>query len=118
MSQDWNKTLEPLLKLYHNRKHPLDYKNRYQLLVMVILSAQATDELINKVSKDFFAAYPTLSDLARANPEDVHQLLKSVRSFGKKTTWLLQIAAMIGEDDKIPVSLDALIQYPGLGRKS
>lgn len=118
MAQDWNNDLEPLLKQYKNRKHPLDYNNRYQLLVMVVLSAQATDDLINKIAKDFFIAYPTIADLGKATPEEVHKLVKSVRSFGKKTTWLLQIAEMIGTDDKIPTRMDELIKFPGLGRKS
>ena len=40
MEQDWMESLEPLLQQYGKRKHPLEYKNRYQLLVMIILSAQ------------------------------------------------------------------------------
>jgi endonuclease-3 len=66
---DWNKAIQPLLKKYKNKKHPLDFKNRYQLMVMVILSAQSTDKLINEITIPLFKAYPTLDALGRATVE-------------------------------------------------
>lgn len=118
MVKDWNKDLEPLIKHYANRKHPLDYQNRYQLLVMVILSAQSTDALINKVSKDFFKAYPTITNLAKAKPEDLQNQLSGVRNFRNKINWLLKLSNQIGSEDKIPTRMDELTKLPGVGRKS
>ena len=53
MEQNWMDSLEPLMQQYGQRKHPLEYKNRYQLLVMIILSAQVSDRNINKLAPSF-----------------------------------------------------------------
>lgn len=118
MGKNWLKYLEPLLKQYGKRKHPLDYKNRYQLLVMVILSAQDSDKHINELAASFFEAYPSIKSLAKATPEDLYRYLGSVRNFGNKSGWLVKLAQIIGEDKKIPQTLDDLIKLPGIGRKS
>ena len=118
MDIDWSRHLEPLMKQYGTRKHPLDYKNRYQLVVMVILSAQDSDKHINELANVFFDAYPSINELSKADPEDLHQYIRSVRNFGNKSRWLVKLAQMVGEDNKIPMTLDELTKLPGLGRKS
>jgi endonuclease III len=55
---NWNKELQPLLKQYKGKKHPLDYKSYYQLLVMVVLSAQDSDKHINQIAPALFKAFP------------------------------------------------------------
>jgi endonuclease-3 len=117
-SINWPEYLEPLLKLYSKKKHPLDYKNKYQLLVMVILSAQDSDRHINGVAPTFFEAYPSVNQLAKATPEDLHRYISSVRNFDNKSKWLVKLAQMIGDDDKIPATLAELTKLPGVGRKS
>jgi endonuclease-3 len=118
MGQNWPELLEPLIKQYSKRKHPLDYKNRYQLLVMVILSAQDSDKHINELAPAIFEAYPSIDKLAKATPEDLHRYIGSVRNFGNKSNWLVKLAQMIGQDDKIPTTLAELTKLPGVGRKS
>lgn len=118
MEVNWDQHLRPLLKKYGERKHPLDYKNRYHLVVMVVLSAQDSDRHINELAKDFFGAYPSMTALSKAVPEDLHRYIGSVRNFGNKSKWLVKLAGIVGEDKKIPQTLDELIQLPGLGRKS
>jgi len=110
--------LEPLIKQYANRKHPLDYKSRYQLLAMVILSAQDSDKHINELAPAFFEIYPTVADLALAQPEDLHRYIGTVRNFGNKSNWLVKLAQTIGSDDKIPTTMETLTKLPGVGRKS
>ena len=110
--------LEPLMKQYDKRKHPLDYKNRYQLLVMVILSAQDSDKHINELSQVFFEVYPSMKSLAKATPEDLHWYISKVKNFGHKSGWLIKMAQLVGDDNKIPVTLDDLTKLPGIGRKS
>ena len=66
MTPNWIEYLEPLMKLYEKRKHPLDYKSRYQLLVMVILSAQDSDKHINEIAPAFFETYPSMNSLSNA----------------------------------------------------
>jgi endonuclease-3 len=78
---DWPTAIKPLLKKYKNTKHPLDAKNLYQMLVMVVLSAQSTDILINKIAPDFFKAFPDMQSLSKANPELLYPYLAKVRNF-------------------------------------
>jgi len=118
MAQNWLTSLEPLMALYQNKKHPLDYKNRYQLLVMVILSAQDSDKHINELAPTFFEAYPSLNTLAQASVEDLHRYISSVRNFGNKANWLVKLAQQVGDNDNIPTNMAELTQLPGIGRKS
>ena len=118
MINDKTTHLDALMDMYLHRKHPLDYKSRYQLLVMVILSAQDSDKHINELAPKVFEAYPSMDALARATVEDLHQLISSVRNFGNKAAWLVKLAQLVGDDDKIPVSMTELTKLPGIGRKS
>ena len=114
----WTKALEPLLKKYKNKKHPLDYKNSYQLVVAVILSAQDSDKHINEIAPEFFKAFPDMKSLSRADAEVLYPFINTVRNFGNKTKWLLELAQTVKEDKKIPHTMDELIKLPGIGRKS
>ena len=116
--QTWSEKIEPLLKLHGKRKHPLVYQNRYQLVVMVILSARDSDKHINELSKSFFEQYPTMSHLAKATIVELHQWLSSVSNFGNKAEWLIKIAQTVGEDSNIPTTMAELTKLSGIGRKS
>ena len=118
MPQNWIEYLEPLMKLYDKRKHPLDYKSRYQLLVMVILSAQDSDKHINEIAPAFFDAYPSMNSLSNAMPEDLQRYIGNVRNFGNKAEWLVKLAQTVGDDEKIPTNMAELTRLPGIGRKS
>ncbi|HEY4785262.1 MAG TPA: endonuclease III [Bacteroidales bacterium] len=115
---NWPEYFEPLLKQYGKKKHPLDYKNKYQLMVMVILSAQDSDKHINQLAPKFFEAYPSVNQLAKAAPEDLHQYIDTVRNFGNKSNWLVKLAQTISDDSKIPGTLEELTKLSGIGRKS
>jgi len=118
MEQYWLASLEPLMKQYGKRKHPLEYDNRYQLIVMIILSSQVSDRNINKLAPVFFKEYPSLEILANATPEDLYPFIHSVMNFGKKGAALVKLAQMVGDDDKIPTSMAELTKLPAIGRKS
>ena len=115
---DWAQAIRPLLRKYKNRKHPLDHHNVYQLIVMVVLSAQSTDDVVNSIAPAFFAAYPDMKSLAKAEPEDLFTYVHGIRNFAKKAKWISAIAREIKTDDAIPLSMDKLIALPGIGRKS
>jgi endonuclease-3 len=118
METNWTQALQPLFTQYGKKKHPLDYQNRYQLVVMVVLSAQDSDKHINELAPKIFATYPTMNSLSRATIDDLQQLIGSVRNWGNKAKWLTQIAQAVGEDENIPHNLEGLTKLPGLGRKS
>jgi endonuclease III len=118
METNWTKSFEPLLKKYAKKPHPLEYKSRYQLMIMVILSARDSDKHINQVAPPFFEAYPTLEKLSGAAPEDLFKYLSSVVNFDNKIKWILNIAQTLGKDDNIPKTMEDLIKLSGIGRKS
>lgn len=115
---DFMPALSKLFGLYHGRPHPLEYRNRFQLLIMTILSAQDSDRHINQIAPDFFKAYPDMASLVEAKFEDLMPLIRSVRNFGNKIKWILSIAKTLRKDDNIPTSLEELTQLNGIGRKS
>lgn len=115
---DWPEAIKPLLKKYKNNKHPLEYKNVYQLLVMVILSGQDSDKKINDVAPGLFKAFPDMSALSKADAGSLVPLISKVRNFNNKANWLLEIAKKIKKDSNIPLTLEQLTELPGIGRKS
>jgi endonuclease-3 len=114
----WSEAFTPLIKKYKGKQHPLDYKNTYQLVVMVILSAQDSDKHINEVAVHFFKAFPNMEALAKADAEILFQHIGKVRNFGNKTKWLLDLANKIKTDKNIPLAMEELVELPGIGRKS
>lgn len=115
---NWQKEFQPLIKKYKGKQHPLEYKSTYQLMVMVVLSAQDSDRNINKIAPEFFKVFPDLKSLSTATPEMVIPLVSKVRNFGNKTKWLLEIASTLKADKNIPKTMDGLTELPGIGRKS
>lgn len=115
---DWNKALKPLFKKYYGRKHPLEYKNLYQLLVAVVLSARDSDRNINSLSPALFEKFSSMKYLAKATPEDLYPYISKVSNFGNKAQWLTKTAKEIKDDKNIPLSQEGLTQFSGIGRKS
>lgn len=115
---DWPEAIRPLLKKYKGKKHPLEFENLYQLIVVVVLSARSTDAYINSIAPKLFAAFPDMSALAAAEPEALFPYLAGITNFANKAKWLTTIAAQVKTDDHIPLTLEQLIELPGIGRKS
>lgn len=115
---NWQESFKPLIKKYKGKPHPLEYKNLYQLVVMVILSAQDSDKHINQVAPPFFEAFPDIKSLARADEETLYRYIGKVRNFGNKTKWLLDLAKKVKDDKNIPLTMDELTSLSGIGRKS
>ncbi|WKL49397.1 endonuclease III [Flavobacterium pectinovorum] len=117
-TSDWESKLKPILKKYKGERHPLQYQNTYQLLVMVVLSAQDSDANINKIAPALFEKYPTLKSLSQANSETFIPYISKVRNYPTKAQWLLEIAQTIKNDKEIPLTMKELIALKGIGRKS
>lgn len=115
---NWPEAIKPLLKKCKQTKHPLDYKNVYQLLVMVVLSAQDSDKHINQIAPKFFTAFPNMEVLSQATPEAIQEQISDVRNFGNKSKWLAALSKIVKKDKNIPLALDELTALPGIGRKS
>ncbi len=118
MKNDWPSALKPLLAKYKGKPHPLAYQNLYQLVVMVILSAQDSDRNINNLAPALFKAFPDMKSLARADAEALFPFISKVRNFGNKTKWLMELSNTVKEDKNIPTTMEELTLLPGIGRKS
>jgi endonuclease-3 len=117
-SVDYGKSLQTLIVRYRGKKHPLDFRNRYELVVAVLLAAQDSDAHINKVTPAFFEAFPSMKELAAATAEQLHPYLSSVKNFRNKSRWLAALASSVGSDEDIPSTMEGLTALSGLGRKS
>ena len=115
---NWPEAIKPLLKKYRAKKHPLEYKNNYQLLVMVVLSAQDSDKHINQLAPELFKAFPDMQSLAKATPELLFPYVGKIRKHKDKSDWLIGIAQKIKKDKDIPLTLEGLTALRGIGRKS
>lgn len=98
----------------------LHYKDPFQLLCAVILSAQCTDKRVNLITPGLFEAFPTPEALAAATPDKVFPLIRSCSYPNNKTKSLLGMARTLVEkyDGKVPSDMDALLSLPGVGRKT
>ena len=112
--------LNRLIARYPEAQTALDYENAWQLLVVTVMSAQTTDENVNKVAPGLFARYPTPSDLADANPEEVEELIYSTGFYRQKTKSIISLSQDVEEmfDGEIPAELDQLVKLRGVGRKT
>src|SRR5258708_38486821 len=113
----WKEEIQPLLKKYKGKHHPLDYHTTYQLLVMVVLSAQDSDRNINKLAPPLFEAFPDMSSLSKADAESLYPFVQKIRNFHNKTKWLLELSSTVKTDKNIPTPLPALTNLPRIGRK-
>jgi endonuclease III len=98
----------------------LRHDGPFQLLVATILSAQSTDQRVNLVTPDLFAAFPTAEALAAADPERVEELIHSTGFFRAKTRSLLGMARAVVDDfgGVVPSDMEDLVTLPGVGRKT
>jgi endonuclease III len=115
---NWAENLNPLIEKYKGKKHPLDYNNLYQLMIMVILSARDSDANINKIAPSLFSEFPTLETLATSSVENLLPYVSKVTNFNTKASWIIEIAQKLKNEKNIPTSLDDLIALKGIGRKS
>lgn len=98
----------------------LHYRDPYQLLVAVILSAQCTDKRVNQITPGFFCRFPEPESLAAASTEEVFELIKSCSYPNNKSRHLTGMARRLVSDFKgrVPSEVEALMTLPGVGRKT
>lgn len=115
---NWPEAVKPLLRKYKNMRHPLEGKNAYQYIVLVVLAARSNDKLVNSIAPELFKAFPTMKALAKATPEELYPYISKIMNFRHKAGWLTSIAQTLKTDKAIPSDMDTLIELPGIGRKS
>lgn len=107
-------------ELYPNVTCALSHSNAWELLVATILSAQCTDERVNKVTPGLFAKYPTIQDFAAVRPEVLAVDIYSTGFFNNKAKSIVGAAQTILRDfgGEIPRDLESLLTVPGAARKT
>ena len=98
----------------------LHYTTAFELLVATILSAQSTDQRVNLVTPALFAKYPDAQALAAAPPSDVERLIVQTGFFRQKTKAIIGMSRALLDQHggDVPANMDALVQLPGVGRKT
>ena len=101
-------------------KTELVYKNPFQLLVAVVLSAQCTDKRVNLITPALFRKFPTPAHMASSAIEEVFPYIKSISYPNNKTKYLIQASQKITTEygGKVPQDVASLQKLPGVGRKS
>jgi endonuclease-3 len=108
------------LENYPDSVTELQYKNLYELLIAVMLSAQCTDKRVNIISPALFEAYPDPISLANANLDDVKSLINTCSFFNNKAKNLIKMAQSVVEnyENEIPLERDELVKLAGVGQKT
>jgi len=107
-------------KIFPEAKCELDFATPLQLLIATVLSAQCTDKRVNQVTPALFTAYPDVKALAKANREELEDLIRSTGFYRNKATSILGLANALEAkfDGKVPGTLAELVTLPGVGRKT
>jgi endonuclease III len=118
--ETWKRLWPVLGTKYKRDKTFLDYQTPWELLVAVILSAQTTDDLINKVTPDLFKAFPTVQTMAKAPVGKITEAIKRVNYFNAKGRYVSDTAKAIVRDydGEVPLDETELRKLSGVGRKT
>lgn len=112
--------LNKLAQLYPNAKPGLDFEDPYQLLIATILSAQCTDERVNKVTKELFKKFPNAHALAAADQGELIDYIRECGLFRNKSKNIKGACEQLvaNYDGEVPADRKALEKLPGVGRKT
>ncbi len=120
IKERFRRTIEYFLANMPEAETELSYKDPFELIVAVILSAQCTDKRVNQITPELMKRYPNPTSLANAAPEEVFELIKSCSYPNNKAKHLVAMSKMLTERFKgiVPSDIDLLQQLPGVGRKT
>ena len=119
-SGEINSLFKNLSKVIKNPKSDLKYKNKFTLLVSVVLSAQCTDVNVNNVTKNIYPKYNKPEHFVKLGRKKIEKLIKSIGLFRNKakSVYLLSKQLIKKHNSKIPKNFDDLYALPGVGRKT
>lgn len=112
--------IRELEQLYDPPRSFLQWSNPLELVIATVLSAQCTDERVNKVTADLFRTYRTAEDYRSASLADLEEAIRPVGTFRVKARHIQGIARMVLEEygGQVPQTMEDLIRLPGVGRKT
>ena len=115
-----NSLFKNLSKVIKNPRSDLKYKNKFTLLVSVVLSAQCTDVNVNNVTKNIYPKYNKPEHFAKLGRKKIEKIIKSIGLFRNKakSVYLLSKQLIEKHNGKVPKNFDDLLALPGVGRKT
>ena len=119
-TEEINSLFKNLTKVIKNPKTDLSYKNKFTLLVSVVLSAQCTDVNVNNVTKQLYKKYNKPEHFVKLGRKRIEVLIKKINFFRNKakSVYLLSKQLIEQHNSKVPKNFDKLIALPGVGRKT
>lgn len=114
------KVLKAMKTLYPDAKTELEYGSPFQLLVAVVMSAQATDKSVNVATEKLFQVYPDAFSMAKASTEEVESHMMNVNLHHNKARNVVRLSQLLVErhNGEVPNDFDAILALPGAGRKT
>ncbi|MBI1388362.1 MAG: endonuclease III [bacterium] len=114
------KKIVKALEKEHDAVCGLNFSNPFELLIATILSAQCTDERVNKVTPALFKKYPTPQAMGEADSGDLEEMIRATGFFRNKAKSIQAVGSALARDydGEVPEDMDALTALPGIGRKT
>ncbi|AIE60511.1 endonuclease III [Bacillus methanolicus] len=112
--------LDKMAEMFPNAHGELNHSNPFELLIAVLLSAQCTDALVNKVTKDLFKKYKTPEDYLSVPLEELQNDIRSIGLYRNKAKNIQSLCRMLIDEygGLVPMDRDELMKLPGVGRKT
>jgi endonuclease-3 len=112
--------LEKIAEMFPDAHCELNHSNPFELTISVILSAQCTDEAVNKVTKNLFQKYRTPHDYVAVPREELEQDIRSIGLYRNKAKHIQNLCQILIDqyDGQVPETFEELIKLPGIGRKT
>lgn len=112
--------LDTMAEMFPDAKGELNHSNSFELLIAVVLSAQCTDKLVNKVTQDLFQKYKTPEDYIAVPLTDLEQDIKSIGLYRSKAKNIRKLSQLLIDEygGEVPNTKEELIKLPGVGRKT
>jgi endonuclease-3 len=120
LNNNYKKILNIFNKLYPDPKSELNFKNEYQLVIAVVLSAQCTDKKVNEVTPILFKEYKNFKELSKAKLSAVEQIIRPINYYKTKSKNIIKLSQMACDEynAELPKNLEQLVSLPGVGRKT
>lgn len=112
--------LKILSSCFPNPKSELNFHNPFELLCAVVLSAQATDESVNKITPELFRLAPTPSKMSELSESEIGSVIRTIGLWKAKASYLVKLSKMLCEkfNGEVPSTYDELVKLPGVGSKT
>ena len=117
---DVSKSLEILEEMHPEAACALEHRDPFELIVAVVLSAQTTDVSVNKVTPELFRRFPDAASLAKADPDEVMEIIRTIGLYRNKSRNIVRLADKLVSDydGQVPDDFNTLVSLPGVGRKT